>query len=224
MSEEFEIFLKNQAQLPYFIKLKEFIKEERKTKRIFPQSQLVMNALKVAEYPFLKAVIVGPEAYNTQSTEMGFAFSCMGQHTPRELAEIQNEIRRSIFSGFPFNGKEVLFKTSNLTQWVHEGILPINMILTAQEGVVGAHKNMGWETFTTELIRMLNNHHNDLVFMLWGKATHELEPLIDSRHLVLKAPKPGTGKFYGCNHFKLCNEFILNRYNQTKAPLSWHTL
>lgn len=224
MSEEFEQFLKEQGVQEYFKKLKETVSEARKTKRVFPDSKLIFNALKQAEYPFLKVVIVGVEPYNISGHEMGIAFSSMSQTVPRELVEIQNEIRRSEYSGFPFNGKEVLFRTNNLTQWVQQGVLPINKILTAVEGEPLAHKNIGWEIFTTELIKMLNNHHHRLVFMLWGKDTHELAKYIDDRHLILKAPKPGSGKFYGCDHFKLANDFIMSTYKQTKDPIGWHTL
>lgn len=208
MSEEFEAFIKSQD-----IKdLQAFIKKQRLTKDVQPAPHLVLNALKITDYHTLKVVILGCAPYN----DMGIAYSSTGQNTTRELLEIQNEIRRSLYS-YPFKSDTVLFKTNNLTQWVEQGVLMINSVWTRDDE---PHK--GWEAFTGNLIQMLNKHHNDLVFMFWG--TENYSKGIDGRHLVLTSPPPGSGKFYGCGHFAKCNEFIRTRYKNLKAPIDWHLL
>lgn len=227
MSEQFETFLREQMQFPYMKNLQDFIRNERLTKEIYPSSKLVTNALKTCDYNSLKVVILGNEPYNTPSTDMGIAFSSIGQITPRELLEIQREIRRDLYP-YPFATDCTLFKTNNLMQWVEQDVLLINRLWTSEQGKIEQHKNRGWEEFTSALIQMLNDHHYRLVFMLWGEKNFDYGKYINQeKHLVLKAHLPGTGKFYGCGHFSKCNEFILqtvNEFGWMRGPINWHLL
>lgn len=221
MSDEFEEFLKAQMQQDYMKQLQSFIKKERQSKEIYPAPGLILNAFKLTEYWSIKVVIIGNEPYNTPNTDMGIAYSSIGQAPPPELQEILKEIRRSEYSHWPFKPETMLFKTCNLTQWVKQGVLMLNRVLTAEKGVKHAHKGKGWERFNIETIKMVDKHYNRLVFMLWGKDNWHLEKYISEKHLLLKANSPGSGKFYGCDHFKLCNNFILETYNKTRAPINW---
>jgi uracil-DNA glycosylase len=59
--------------------------------------------------------------------------------------------------------------------------------------------------------------------MLWGSFAQRKGAFIDrSRHLVLEAPHPSPLSafrgFIGCNHFKLCNEYLERNGQQ---PIQW---
>lgn len=227
MSEQFEIFLKEQMQLPYMKNLQAFIRKQRETIEVYPPAPFVLHAIKTCDYNCLKVVILGPEPYNAPGMDMGIAYNSLTQQTPRELLEIQREIRRTEYP-YPFTPNTMLFKTSNLTQWVEQEVLLINSILTVEREKPGSHRGQGWEQFTEALLKKLNKHHYRLVFMLWGKDNWDYADLLDpERHLILKAPAPGTGKFYGCSHFAKCNEFLMqsvNSYGWMRGPINWHLL
>lgn len=224
MSEEFEIFLKAQMQEAYMKNLQDFVKQERSKKEIYPSPKLVLNAIKSTEYWSIKVVIVGTEPYNLPNMDMGIAFSSLGQNVPYELAEIQREIRRDLYPP-PFKPDCLLFKTNNLTQWMDQGVFMINTVLTAEREVKGAHKGKGWEQFTANLIQMLNGHYARLVFMFWGSDAAHYSKYIDAeKHLILKAPAPGSGKFYGCGHFLKANEFIIKNAKYPHIGINWHLL
>ena len=73
------------------------------------------------------------------------------------------------------------------------------------------------------MISLLNNHKNNLVFILWGAYANKKSELIDSsKHLILSAPHPSPFSahkgFFGSQHFLKTNEY-LESTNQN--PIDW---
>ena len=68
----------------------------------------------------------------------------------------------------------------------------LNNVLTVERGKANSHKGLGWETFTLNVVRYLNEREKPLVFILWGKNAIEKKKYIDSRHLVLTSVHPFT--------------------------------
>ncbi len=142
----------------------------------------------------------------------GLAFSSQGMRTPESLKIIFREIANDV-EGFNIN------RLPDLTDWAKQGVFLFNTILTVDDGKAMSHSGKGWEEFSQEVIKCLNKHPNQLVFVLWGARAKEYKKLIDSTyHLVLEASHPasemhGTGTFLGCGHFKKINEFLLKNYN-----------
>ena len=82
---------------------------------------------------------------------------------------------------------------------------------------------MGWEKFTRRVVEELAKREKPIVFMLWGAGARSIVKDLDlSNHYVLTSAHPSPlsayNGFFGCNHFKLCNEF-LEKNNQT--PIDW---
>ena len=44
----------------------------------------------------------------------------------------------------------------------------LNSVLTVKKANPGSHANKGWENFTDEVIKLISEKKNNLVFMLWG--------------------------------------------------------
>ena len=89
----------------------------------------------------------------------------------------------------------------------------LNTVLTVREGEANSHSKCGWQTFTDNVIKILNKQDQPIVFLLWGKqAEKKLEFLDNSHHLVLitSHPSPFSARrgFFKCNHFKSANEFL----------------
>ena len=65
------------------------------------------------------------------------------------------------------------------------------------------------------MLKEINKKENPVVFMFWGNFARSKKSLINvngKNHLVLEAAHPSplsaSRGFFGCNHFKLCNEFL----------------
>ena len=85
--------------------------------------------------------------------------------------------------------------------------------ITVEEGNANSHSKCGWQTFTDHVIKILNKQKSPIVFLLWGKQAELKKELITNpNHLVLISshPSPFSARrgFFGCNHFKLANEFL----------------
>ena len=101
----------------------------------------------------------------------------------------------------------------NLTPWAEQGVLLLNTTLTVRAGESNSHSKKGWEKFTDEIIKELNEDDNPKVFLLWGKNAQDKEKFItNKKHLILKAPHPSPlsayNGFFGCKHFSKTNNFL----------------
>jgi len=100
-----------------------------------------------------------------------------------------------------------------LIEWAKQGVLLLNTVLTVREGEANSHRRKGWETFTTEVIRLLNEREKPMVFILWGKPAQSKMSLIDTaRHKVLTAPHPSplsaNRGFFGSKPFSKTNAYL----------------
>jgi uracil-DNA glycosylase len=100
-----------------------------------------------------------------------------------------------------------------LSSWAKQGVLLLNATLTVEQANAGAHQGKGWERFTDQAIRALNDQRDGIVFMLWGSYAQKKGAFIDqSRHLVLKSVHPSPLSAYrgflGCKHFSAANRYL----------------
>ena len=104
-----------------------------------------------------------------------------------------------------------------------EGVLLLNSILTVEKDKPGSHQNKGWETFTDNVIKAINEKETPVVFMLWGKFAKSKASLITNKnHLILTSshPSPFSVKygFEGCSHFSKANKFL---EENGLEPIDW---
>jgi len=205
MHESWRPFLKAEFEKPYFKELSKFLHEAYEVKTIFPPKQLVFSAF-TTDLNDVKVVILGQDPYHTPGAAEGLAFSVPStQPIPPSLVNIYKEIDSDI-------GKHVN-PSGSLRNWQKQGVLLLNTVLTVEAHRPKSHSGKGWEIFTTEVIKYLNEKQPHLVFMLWGRDARNKASLIDkSKHLVLESPHPSPLSaycgFFGCKHFSKCNEFL----------------
>lgn len=205
MHESWKPFLESEFTKPYFKELCDFLHTEYEQKTIYPKKELVFSAF-ATNLDDVKVVILGQDPYHTPGAAEGLAFSVpSSQPIPPSLINIYKEIDGDI--GHHIN------KTGSLRNWQKQGVLLLNTVLTVEAHKAGSHRGKGWEIFTTEVIKYLNDTRPHLVFLLWGRDARNKKSLIDtSKHLVLESPHPSplsahTG-FFGNHHFSKTNEFL----------------
>ena len=215
MHESWKPFLRSEFEKPYFKELAEFLHSEYEKKVIFPPKKLVFSAF-ATNLDQVRVVILGQDPYHTPGAAEGLAFSVpSSQPIPPSLVNIYKEIDADIGSHANRSG--------SLHEWQNQGVLLLNTVLTVEAHKAGSHRGKGWEIFTTEVIKYLNDNCNNLVFLLWGRDARNKKSLIDThRHLVLEAAHPSPlsayNGFFDCKHFSKCNEYLIKN---SKKPIEW---
>ncbi|HQG55744.1 MAG TPA: uracil-DNA glycosylase, partial [Bacteroidales bacterium] len=190
----------------YFLRLVDFVKEEYRTRTIYPPGSLIFNAFNLCPFDKVKAVIIGQDPYHGPGQAHGLCFSVRdGVPFPPSLVNIFKEIHDDL--GIPVP------KSGNLERWARQGVLLLNAILTVRANQAGSHQGKGWEQFTDAVIKILNEEKNNLVFFLWGAYAQNKGAVIDkTRHLVLESVHPSplsaAKGFFGNRHFSKCNEYL----------------
>jgi uracil-DNA glycosylase len=207
--------LKDEFRKDYFVKLKQFLLQEKNAHRVFPQGSLIFNAFNLTPLDKVKVVILGQDPYHGPGQAHGLSFSVPnGVKPPPSLMNIFKELNTDLGIPVQTNG--------NLTKWTEQGVLLLNATLTVRENTPGSHQNKGWEIFTDTVIKKLSENKTGLVFLLWGNYAKNKVPLIDSsKHLILTAPHPSPlarGGFFNSRHFSKTNEYLKKH---GKTPIDW---
>lgn len=206
LNETWKTHLQDEFSKEYFQNLVKFVKEEYKTKTIYPPGPYIFRALNETPFDNVKVVILGQDPYHTPGVANGLAFSANeGQKIPPSLMNIYKEIKQEFGTPIP--------TSPDLGRWAKQGVLLLNATLTVRKGEAGSHQGKGWETFTDAVIKTVSDQKESVVFLLWGAYAQKKESLIDnSKHLVLKSPHPSPFSadrgFFGNNHFQLTNEYL----------------
>lgn len=206
---DWDELLKDEFKKDYYLRLRQFLLNEYKTRRIFPGMYDIFNAFKYTSFDNVKAVIIGQDPYHGFGQAHGLCFSVKkGVMPPPSLVNIFKEIKSDL--GIDNTGKH-----GELTKWAKNGVLLLNNVLTVREGCANSHKGMGWEEFTDDVIRLLNTREKPMVYLLWGANARAKKKLITNpAHLVLECAHPSPlsayNGFFGCRHFSKANEFLKN--------------
>lgn len=208
--------LNGEFDLPYYKKLRGFLKEEYQTQTIYPPMNDIFNTLQYTDYKDVKVVILGQDPYHGAGQGHGFAFSVQPDiKIPPSLKNMYKEMAQDMGLYIPNNGY--------LLPWAKQGVLMLNAVLTVREGQANSHKGMGWETFTNHVISALNEREEPIVFLLWGRFAQNKGALVTGKHhLILEAAHPSPlsahNGFFGCKHFSKANDFLVE--NGMK-PIDW---
>ena len=206
IGNDWDEVLNGEFEKEYYLKLREFLKQEYFTRKIFPDMYDIFNALKYTPYDKVKAVIIGQDPYHGEGQAHGLCFSVReGIEKPPSLKNIFKELHDDIGFTEPQNG--------TLTKWAEEGVLLLNAVLTVRGGQANSHQGKGWEIFTDTVISHLNKREKPMVFILWGRNARNKKTLITNpSHRILEAAHPSPlsayNGFFGCRHFSKTNEFL----------------
>lgn len=210
--------LSDEFDKPYFERLTGIIRTEygNPNVRVYPPAGKIFSAFDNSPFHDTKVVIIGQDPYHGPGQANGLAFSVSrGIMIPPSLRNIFKEINSDIGTPIPADG--------DLTRWARQGVLLLNATLTVREHQPRSHANLGWSEFTDAAVRAINEHGENVVFMLWGSDAIRKGSMIDrNRHLVLTAPHPSplsaSRGFFGCRHFSQANAYLAEH---GKSPIIW---
>ncbi len=209
-------YLSDQWSQEYFVQLSQFISQQGKTEDVFPAPTHYFTAFNHTPFHKVKVVILGQDPYHGKGQAHGLSFSVPeGVKVPPSLKNIYKELSSDLKIPAPESG--------DLTNWAQQGVLLLNATLTVNSGQAGSHQKRGWEQFTDHVFEVLNLHHKNLVFILWGSYAQKKGKNIDKKkHLVLEAPHPSPLSvyrgFWGCKHFSKTNKYL---QKMGATPINW---
>ena len=204
---------------PYFIQLTDFVREEYRhnPKTTFPPPAQIFAAFDSCPFDNVKVVIPGQDPYHGPGQANGLCFSVnRGVQAPPSLQNIFKEVQTDM--GLPAPSTD-----NDLSRWARQGVLLLNSTLTVEAHRPTSHQGHGWEQFTDDVIRTLNDSKEHLVFILWGSYAIKKGAFIDrNKHLVITSPHPSPLSayrgFFGSRPFSRTNAYLVQN---GIAPIDW---
>ena len=209
--------LATEFETPYFKSLVKNVTQAYTRNDVWPKSKDIFNAFDYCTFDNLKVVILGQDPYPTPGHAHGLCFSVEEsiKPFPKSLNNIFKEINEDLKIATPENG--------SLTRWAKQGVLLLNTVLTVNAHDANSHKGFGWQTFTDNVIKMISEQKEGVVFLLWGAQAQKKAELIDSEkhHLLFSvhpSPLSAYRGFFGCKHFSKANDLLISRGHK---PINW---
>jgi len=206
IEQSWKVVLLKEFNKDYFIKLKQFLLDEKKHHSIYPKGKEIFNAFNYTPFNKVKVVILGQDPYHGMGQAHGLSFSVPdGVKQPPSLKNIFKEIASDLNLPLP--------ETGNLSPWAKQGVLLLNATLSVRVKQAGSHQKKGWEEFTDSVIQNISQKKEGVIFLLWGRFAQDKAELIDkNKHHILTAPHPSPFSvyrgFFGCKHFSKTNKLL----------------
>ena len=205
--------LDKESNETYFKSLVKIIQKDRENGNVYPPKGKVFEAFKVTPFDTIRVVILGQDPYSRKGQAHGLAFSVLPNVIiPPSLKNIFKELNTDV--GFKPVGHGCLLS------WARQGVLLLNTVLTVREGEPGSHKGIGWEDFTTNVIKELNKTEKRIIFVLWGKDAQSISWILNtSQHVIVESshPSPYSAEngFFGSKPFSKINDVLKKEGSST---------
>ncbi|MEO5789916.1 uracil-DNA glycosylase [Gelidibacter sp.] len=209
--------LQTEFEKPYFKELIRFVEQEYDTHTCYPKMEDIFNAFDWCPFDQVKVVIIGQDPYHGAGQANGLCFSVNdGIAHPPSLKNIFKELETDVGKPYPVSG--------NLESWAKQGVLLLNATLTVRAGKAASHQKKGWETFTDQVIKIISDQKNDVVFLLWGGFAIKKTKFIDAtKHTIITSGHPSPlsanrGYWFGNKSFSKTN-YQLEQVHE--SPIDW---
>lgn len=211
-----DMFIEDELHKPYFQSLVSFLKEEDKHHVVLPPKDKRLSCFKLTPFEDVRVVIIGQDPYHNINQAHGLAFSVENDDFPPSLKNIYKELVSDLGLTYP--------KTGNLSHWAKQGVLLLNTVLTVRLHEPLSHQKKGWETFTLEAVKKVNEKEDHVVFILWGNHAKNFMKYIDlKKHKVITSVHPSplsaSRGFFGSKPFSKTNAYLKTLGYE---PIDWN--
>lgn len=216
LNNQWQALLADEFKKDYYQKLRATLIQEYRNQTIYPDKYAIFNALHFTDYPDVRVVILGQDPYHGPGQAHGLSFSVLPDiKAPPSLVNIYKELQTDLGCYIPNNGY--------LKKWADQGVLLLNAVLTVRAGQANSHKKLGWMQFTDQIIHLLNQREEPIVFILWGRNAQMKEKLITNKqHYIIKSVHPSplsaSRGFMGSKPFSRTNAFL---ESIGREPIDW---
>ena len=146
-----------------------------------------------------KVVIFGQDPYPTKGHAHGLAFSVDSSVSPlpASLRNIYKELKEDV---------GIVRSDGDLSDWVNQGVMLINRVLTTEVGQSMAHDSLGWQEVTETVAQILGER--DVIAVLWGNSALQLKMYFPEECVVASvhpSPLSAYRGFFGSKPFSQVN-------------------
>ncbi len=197
--------INNQRSKQYFSILEDKVLDARENNIVYPNEEDVYKAFDLCEYKDVKVVIIGQDPYHGKNQANGLSFSVNeGVKLPPSLRNIYTELESDL---------NIKRSSGDLSSWAEQGVLMLNKILTVNAKSPASHQKFGWDEFTDEIILSLNDHPNQIIYVLWGNYAKSLKKIISDKHIIIESAHPSPLSsyrgFFGSKPFSKINNYLI---------------
>ena len=208
---EWDLFIKQEQDKDYFKNIKNILQNKDS---YYPKYEDIYNAFKLTKYNDIKVVIIGQDPYHEENQAHGLAFSVLNNKAPKSLQNIFKEL---------YSDLNIKRTNTNLSDWAKQGVFLINSTLTVKKHEANSHKNIGWQTFTDNVIKEIEKNDNIIVYILLGAFAQSKKTLISNKnHYIIETSHPSffscNKGFFGSKIFSRCNKILTNN---NIDPIIW---
>lgn len=208
-------FINEENKKSYFQNLQIKLKEEYQNYICYPEYSKIYEAFRLTPLDEVKVVILGQDPYHEPNQAHGLAFSVLCEKLPPSLKNIYKEMASDLNCAVSQDG--------NLEYLARQGVLLLNATLSVREHLANSHKDLGWQTFTDNVLKYLATLDRPLVFILWGSyAQTKKNYITNPKHLVITSAHPSPLSayrgFFGSRCFSRCNTFLISN---DLNPIHW---
>ena len=208
---EWDLFIKQEQDKDYFKNIKNILQNKDS---YYPKYEDIYNAFKLTKYNDIKVVIIGQDPYHEENQAHGLAFSVLNNKAPKSLQNIFKEL---------YSDLNIKRTNTNLSDWAKQGVFLINSTLTVKKHEANSHKNIGWQTFTDNVIKEIEKNDNIIVYILLGTFAQSKKALISNKnHYIIETSHPSffscNKGFFGSKIFSRCNKILTDN---NIDPIIW---
>ena len=206
LNNDWKMVLNSTMSEAYFQDLALFLDKDVNSYDVFPPIDQIFAAFQRCSFEQTKVVIIGQDPYHGAGQAQGLSFSVPSSFPlPPSLRNIYKEL---------FDDLRIIRNDGDLRSWADQGVLLLNAVLTVRSGEPNSHAKRGWEEFTQQVIQILNEEKENVVFVLWGAYAQKLGKYIDpQRHFIIQAAHPSPlsanrGGFFKTKPFSKINQYL----------------
>ena len=205
--------LENEFEKQYFKDIAKFLESEKKEwKIIYPKEENIFNILNSLELDDIKVVIIGQDPYFKENQAHWLSFSVpKWVKIPPSLRNIFKEMWKEKQENW------------NLEYLVEQWVFLLNSILTVEKEKPASHSKIWWEKFTDNIISIISEKNENVVFLLWWAFAKSKSKLIDkNKHLILETSHPSPLWSYRWFIWSWCfietNKYLKSKW---KKEINW---
>ena len=175
-----------------------------------PNTDAIFKAFKLPPDK-VKVLILGQDPYPNVKDAMGLAFSVgQNQQLPASLKNIFIELQDDL---------NIKRSNGDLSDWLDQGVMLLNMSLTVMPGVPASHSKIGWQKFTQPIVESLAD--KGVIGILWGNQAQEMSKYFkngDSFTAPHPSPLSAYRGFFGSKPFSKVNDRLIEK---GITPIKW---
>lgn len=212
IKNDWENILKEEFKKEYFKEIEQKLEKDYNSWiTVFPKKENIFKAFEKTTFNNIKIVIIWQDPYHGEWQAQGFCFSVPEWiKLPPSLRNIYKELNETS-------------KNWDLTSWTEQGVFLLNTILTVQKGTPASHSKIWWEQFTDEVIKIISEKKEWIIFLLWWAFAQGKKKLInESKHTILETSHPSPFSAYRwflwSNCFLKVNKLLKEEW---KREINW---